>query len=159
MAAVARHLHSIQGEQQKRQREATPQATPGDVDNYVDKKSEGILNCRSGGHFFPPQSKAQLKFTGFDFDANAFEREIPCVNGCGCIVRVELWQPVGSGKRRRWNYIGVKRREKANAEGETYAMAPGRGRAYRRDIKESMATLALKGITPEQIMKELGLKV
>lgn len=162
MAATARdnvyHLPSIQGEAlRERDARAVP-ASIGDVDNYVDSKSQGILNCRSAGHIFPAQSKTQLKFTGYDTELKAFERRIGCVNGCGCIFKVELWQPRGSGKHRRWQMVGTKREEHTNADGETYAMKPGLGRAYRKDVKESMATVALSGVSPAQILKELGIK-
>lgn len=151
-------VHSIQGERQKRreqrQREAVQAASLGDVDNYVDKKSQGILNCRTAGHIYPPLSKSEIVFTGWDFEADAAERAVTCVNGCGCIDRVELWQRRGG----RWNKIGTKRREHANADGETYAMPPGQGRASRKDICESVVSLALQGVTPTQIKKQLGIK-
>lgn len=157
MASAAR-LYSIQGEQQAQRESNRAPASQGDVDDYVAGKSEGIINCRTGGHFFPPQSKARLEFTGWDASLGAFEREIHCKNGCGCISKVELWKRFGGKKTGRWRMIGVKRREQKNDLGETYAMPAGQGMASRRDMKESAATLALEGVTEAQLKKELGIK-
>jgi hypothetical protein len=146
-------LPSIQGEQRTKGNQGRP-ADPGDVDHYVDKVPEEYLICRERGtHEFPRiNRKDPVKtFTGFDKNTNTLTRELRCL-GCGAARRTEHWQ----WRRNRATFVGNELDYPAawRINGVPYAMPLGVGKAGRVQVRESLASQCLSGLTLAQIKKQ-----
>lgn len=157
MTATVHNIKSIQGEQQDTDKGAGwVQATPQDVDSYVDKMVEGILACREGGHSFARLARSSsLVFTEVD-NQGFFIRRLWCPS-CECVEKVEKWESKGVGKRARFYKVGSHLAyHKHPQTGENYTLAPGMGHATRRQIAESIVHNLLGGVTPAQLRKKLA---
>lgn len=146
-------ISSIQGEQQPESRYVP--ASQDDVDEYVEGASDGVLDCRQGRrHPFPPFRKNELHFTAVDEDDN-FVRQIECPS-CQCATRIEKWAWIGGPKTGRMEFVDSHIDYHPNRHtGEVYLAKPGTGRYTPRAVKNSMATMAMKGQSVAALKKAL----
>lgn len=157
MAATVHSIKSIQGEQQESQAGGGwVEASPQDVDSYVDKMVDGVLECRERGHSFQSLTRSgQLVFTEVD-NEGFFVRRLWCPS-CQCVEKVEKWESRGIGKRARFYKVGSHLAYHKHPEtGESYTLKPGTGHATRRQIQESIVHNLLGGVTPHQLRKKLA---
>jgi hypothetical protein len=150
------HLPSIQGEQFK-QPAYTP-LTNQEADEYVDRHSEELVDCRVGNHAFPiRRRKGQVQFNGID-RLGRFTIDETCTC-CGCATRHETWDAfeVGRGRNKEWRWERVSKTiyYHPNENGETYLLPKGSGRGKPTQFLESRMTAAMAGQSPAAMRKAL----
>lgn len=155
MAQNVTHLPSIQGEQQ--QDTGIARASDEVVDDYVDRVSDEVLECRERGrHLFPSIRAEGIQFTAVD-DTGLFVRRLTCVC-CRLAVRVEKWEALGRGRSLRFRRVAAQVEYRRGPEGETYLAPSGQGRMTPRQIADSVASKALKGQSVAALRKALERK-
>lgn len=159
MAATARNnvvaIRSIQGEQQSKAERVVVWAEPDDVDQYVDDVPDDYLPCRLGGHDIPPMPRnASVSEMFTELDANGEPIRRTVCRGCGKAERVEQWTLRGGRLRPVSSYLWFPAYLLKPGE-PPYTQKPGHGRMRRADIRESLASLCVKGMSEAQIKKQL----
>jgi hypothetical protein len=146
-------LPSIQGEQQ--QETGWVRASDEDVDRYVDRVSDEVLACRERGrHLFPTIRQAGMDFTEVDGDG-LFLRRLSCTC-CGLAVRIEKWEGTKRGRRVRFQLVASRLEYRTGDDGQTYLAPSGQGHMTARQIRDSVASKALKDQSPTALRKALG---
>lgn len=148
---------SIQGEQQAQRR--TPQAMEqGAVDEYVAKMDDAVVACRERGrHLFPPVRTAGITFVGYLQDEGLYVQEEDC-ECCGPLAyQRTLWEARGKGTAVRFVPIvsnTLYRKIVRDGQVVSYLAPAGQGRMYRRQVREAVATQALRGTPLRQVRKQ-----
>jgi hypothetical protein len=143
---------SIQGEHE-RDASAPVMMDLGDVDKYVDDSSDEVLACRERGrHIFPSIRQAGVSFVDVT-DDGLLVRQLLCTC-CKLAQRVEFWEATGRGKNTRFAPVSASINYLRGPNGERYLGPQGRGRMTPRMVRNSLASLALKGQSVTQIRKE-----
>lgn len=150
MAEVT-HLPSVQGEQQPTT--GWERATQDDVDAYVDRVSDEVLECRQNRHRWPALRAHEQPFHGID-DDGLFVRRIVC-RCCELAVRVEKWKANGRGQHARLERVTSHVEYRTGAHGESYLAPSGRGRMTPRQVADSVASKALHHYSLTALRKTL----
>lgn len=151
--ASARALRSIQGEKQD-DRQVTLWADDGDVAEFVEKATPGILGCREKGHDFPPIAYVGSQvFTEVDDEGLAVRRET-CPR-CECAVRVQRWGFAKRSGRTRFELIASSVTYKDGPQGERYPLKPGHGRMKRRQVTRAQVESLFGNMSPGQIKQHI----
>jgi hypothetical protein len=143
-------IHSIQGERQDAIRE-TFVMDMADVETYVETASDEVLLCREDRHTFA-SIRQGVHFEKQNSDGD-WVRELPCTQCGGLAVRVEVWESIGSGDKRRFRRLSRTLRYPKRADGTSYLADSGRGRPTKKQIGDVLMTMALRGYTITDIRK------
>lgn len=145
-ATTNAQVRSIQGEQIDTAERAA-WATSKEVEDYVAKASEDVIECRERGRHTFPSVRKSMTFSRLDPTTGLLVREVGCVacadqQGNFRVVRVELWDV-------RHHKGEVTLCELASAStvyrGSDYLATPGSGRMKPKQIRNALGTEALKG--------------
>ena len=145
-------LPSVQGEQQPAS--GWERATPHDVDTYVDRVSDEVLECRQNGrHRWPALRVQDQPFHSVD-ETGLFVRRILC-QCCELAVRIEKWEASGRGRRARLERVSSHVEYLTGSSGETYLAPSGRGRMTPRQVADSVASKAVQQQSLAALRKKL----
>lgn len=143
---------SIQQEQQPAT--SSDRAPDEDVDAYVDRVSEAVLECRQRGrHLWPAMRVQDQPFTGIDEDG-LFVRRLTCTC-CELAVRVERWDGAKRGRRARFQLVASRLEYLTGSDGQTYRAPSGSGRMTPRQVSDSVASKAMQGQSLAALRKSL----
>lgn len=143
---------SIQQEQQSGS--GSSRAPEEEVDAYVDRVSEAVLECRQRGrHLWPAMRVQDQPFTGIDQDG-LFVRRLTCTC-CELAVRVERWEGAKRGRRVRFQLVASRLEYLTGSGGETYRAPSGSGRMTPRQVSDSVASKAMQGHNLAALRKAL----
>lgn len=146
------HLPSVQGEQQPAG--GWERATQDDVDTYVDRVSDEVLECRQNGrHRWPALRVQDQPFHSLD-ETGLFVRRVLC-QCCELAVRVEKWEASGRGRRARLERVSSHVEYLTGSSGETYLAPSGRGRMTPRQVADSVASKAVQQQSLAALRKKL----
>lgn len=145
---------SIQGEQQEAAQTDVYTADQADVEEWVDTHSPNVVSCRERNrHDYPTVSEevakeGTLHFIGVDAETGLHIRHV-VGESCQLVGRFELWDIRHKGDR-------VTSTERVSAKpdyslrgpnGERYLLKPGHGRMQPKQVRNAVATGALKGVS------------
>jgi hypothetical protein len=148
---AATPLRSIQGEQARGDWvDIVGPMDTGDVDAYVDAATPGILKCRERGRHDWPLIRDGIHFTDY-LDDGLFLRRLRCPT-CECAERVETWESYRIGRRTRYRPIASRVWYPGR---EQYVAPAGRGRLSAKLVRESMASAALSGLSPNALRAQI----
>ena len=126
-----------------------------DVDEYVGKASDAILECRERGRHFYPRTRPTDPIVFVDVtDDGLLVRELECTV-CGCAVKVELWEAFRRGRSTRYRPVANRTRYRQNADGERYQAPAGHGRMTAKQVREALVTSAMKGVKPADLRRQI----
>lgn len=145
---------SIQGEQQAEASAGFEPMDNDDVDAYVDRMPDDVIACRERGrHLMPPIRQAGIRFTDVT-DDGLFVRVLQCTC-CGLAYRVEYWEAYRVGRETRYRPVAAHLEYRDGPNGERYLGPAGYGRMSSKQVKESVASKALAGVTMARIRKDI----
>lgn len=151
-------FRSIQGEQQHQQQLDLfmPQE---DVDTYVRESDDKVVECRERGrHPFETIRSSQMRFEGETEEGFLVRRQVcPC---CGLAVRVEHWDVRHHrGRVTRCELVMARTeyRTERLKDGTVrrYVAPAGRGRIRPRQIRNTVGTMALSGMSYTELIREV----
>lgn len=152
------NLTSIQGEllEEDPTRWVMDQA---DVDEYVDRQTPEVLECRERGrHTYPLMLVADpedLHFTDVDEDTGLFIRKVYCTI-CKLAYRRERWRGVETSRGRAyWEPVDASVSYETGPNGETYLAPSGKGSMRSKQVRRSIATKKMSGMTPAKMRKRI----
>lgn len=148
-------VRSIQGEREAREQPAL--ADEGDVDQYVQRADERVLDCRQRGHSFPPSRRNVMDFTDVD-ESGLLIRRVRC-GCCNLADRVEKWDVrERRGVVTRCVLVSATIHYRTDLDGRTYLAPSGQGRMTRRLVRNSVVTSAFAGQDARQLRASLANK-
>lgn len=141
-------MPSIQGEQQSTT-DAHLYATDDQVDEYIRRMSDGVINCRERGrHSFAPVRVTGMHFVGVT-PLGLLVRRVLC-DSCLMVERVEEWDVRHKrGKVTRAELVSAR----LDYLDPTYRADRGHGRMRPRQIRNAVASLALEGSSFRETLK------
>lgn len=149
--------YSIQGEQQAPT--APVRMDQADVDEQVAKMTDAVAACRERGrHQYPAVRMSGLTFVDYLEDEGLFVQEADC-ECCGPLAyQRTLWEVRGRGARARYVPIasGTRYRSIVDKDGQIirYLAPEGMGRMSPRQVREAVATQALRGQSLRTVRKQ-----
>lgn len=140
---------SIQGEQDDRSR-AVYVMEMEDVDTYTSKANDEVLKCRIGGHRWP--FSREVAFSAYV--GGYFIRRMRC-ECCELAEKIEQWEERRISGQNRWVFVDSNLVYHRKLDGTAYTAPTGRGRMTRAQVRGSMMTSAMHGMTAAQVRKSL----
>lgn len=151
-------LRSIQGELLDKDPKQW-RADQADVDAYVDRQSDEVLKCRQRSRHEWPELKRDAvdNFDGVDDDGLFFRRLI--CEDCRLNVRFEMFEAKSRGGRVWFEYVGAKGPFPiVGPDGETYKAPSGIGTMTGRQVKNSLVTRSMQGVSLKDIRRQVKAK-